>query len=103
MIGKEELIMDRFGGQMNLCDFGANMEDCPGPGCLGPLGTEITPSSMYDWGSIVNRGFVKDSLKALFPDRVDDIEAAIAVGEYGVESYWCRVACCFIFMMSCMQ
>jgi hypothetical protein len=51
----------------------------------------------------VDRTFVRDSLKALFPDRVEEIEQKIDPGEYGVESYWCRFACCFVFMISCMD
>jgi hypothetical protein len=102
MIAKEEVVMDGFAGQMYLCDFGANMEQCPGPGCRGPYGTEITGPRLYNWDAIANRNFVKDSLKALFPDRSKEIDAKIDVGEYGVESYWCRLSCCFIFMISCM-
>lgn len=102
MLAKEEVVMDGYAGQMFLCDFGKGVEDCPGPGCRGPLGTDITGPRMYSWGAIVDRLFVKDSLKALFPDRVDEINDKVDPGEYGVESYQCRYACCFIFMIALM-
>lgn len=103
MLAKEEIIMDGFAGQMFLCDFGADLTDCPGPGCRGPAGTDITGPRLYNWDAIVNRNFVKDSLKTLFPEKIDEINANIDPGEYGVESYWCRLACCFIFMITCMD
>mmetsp|Transcript_18376 Transcript_18376/g.29004 ORF Transcript_18376/g.29004 Transcript_18376/m.29004 type:complete len:434 (+) Transcript_18376:102-1403(+) len=103
MLSKEENVMDLFAGQMNLCDFGAFVDRCPGPGCKGPGGTDITASRMYNWDSFLNRNFVKDSFKALFPDRLEDIDRLVDPGEYGVESYWCRFMCCFVFMIPCMQ
>jgi len=103
MLAKEEDVMDAFGGQMYLCDFGAHAEACPGPGCRGPGGTDITGPRLYRWDAIVNRMFVKDSLKALLPDRIAEINELVDVGEYGIESYWCRCACCFIFMVSCQD
>lgn len=102
LLAKEEVVMDGFGGQMFLCDFGAGMEDCPGLGCRGPAGSQITAPRLYSWTAIVNRNFVKDSLKAVLPDKHEEIDKMVDPGEYGVESYWCRFACCFIFMMSCM-
>merc|ERR1712196_489367 len=62
----------------------------------------MTPSRLYSWDAIVNRNFVRDSLKAVLPDKIKEINELVDVGEYGIESYWCRLACCFIFMMSCM-
>lgn len=103
MLAKEEIIMDGFAGQMFLCDFGAGIEACPGPGCRGPGGTDVTGPRLYSWEAIVDRTFVRDSFAALFPDKIDEINAKIDPGEYGVESYWCRLACCFIFMISCMD
>lgn len=102
MLAKEEVVMDAFGGQMFLCDFGADLELCPGPGCRGPGGTDITGPRLYSWNAIVGRNFVKDSLKAIFPDKLREIEELVDVGEYGLESYWCRTMCAFIFMVSCM-
>lgn len=101
MVAKEQLVMDNFAGQMHLCDFG--LEACPGAGCRGPAGTDITPSRLYGWSDIMNRNFVKDSLKALFPDRVEEIDAKVDPGEYGMESNMCRYLCCFIFMIDCLD
>jgi len=103
MIAKEEIVMDMFGGQMWLCDFGADLANCPGPGCRGPGGTDVSAARLYSWDAIVNRNFVKDSMKAVFPDKIQEINDFVDPGEYGVESYWCRLACCFIFMISCMD
>lgn len=102
MLAKEQHVMDVFAGKMHLCDFGAFIENCPGLGCLGPGGSDLTPPRMYGFEAWVNRNFVRDSLKAIFPDRIDDIEHLVDPGEYGVESYWCRLTCCFIFMIALM-
>eukprot|EP00929_Paragymnodinium_shiwhaense_P005433 TRINITY_DN10737_c0_g1_i1.p1 TRINITY_DN10737_c0_g1~~TRINITY_DN10737_c0_g1_i1.p1 ORF type:complete len:504 (+),score=56.66 TRINITY_DN10737_c0_g1_i1:115-1626(+) len=103
LIYKEQLVWDRFGGQMNLCNFGANIESCPGaPGCVGPGGTEYTPSRVYDYAAIVNRNFVRDSLLAVFPHMQDEIDAKVDPGEYGLESHSCRIICVFLFVMSLM-
>lgn len=98
---QEQLVMDAFAGRMHLCDFG--IDTCPGPGCRGPAGTDITPSRLYDHHDIVSRTFMKDSLKAIFPDRIEDINAKLDVGEYGMESNMCRYICCFIFMINCLD
>jgi hypothetical protein len=102
MIAKEENVMDGFGGQMFLCDFGAHLENCPGPGCIGPFGTNITAPRLYSWSSIAIRNFARQSLQTLFPDKLNEISLKVDPGEYGLESYWCRLACCFIFMICCM-
>jgi len=68
----------------------------------GPGGTDFTPTRMYSFEAWVNRNFVRDSFKALFPERAKDIDELVDPGEYGVESYWCRLTCCFIFMIALM-
>jgi len=104
MIAKEESVMDLFGGQMYLCDFGAFLTDCPGsPGCIGPGGTPISAPRMYPWAQWNTRNFVRDSLKAVFPEKLREIAESVDPGEYGVESYGCRWLCCFIYMMSVMN
>jgi len=104
MIAKEETVMDLFAGQMYLCDFGAHVKDCPGHDwCIGPHGTQITPPRLYSWNTWSTRVFVKQSLEAHFPERIDDINKLVDPGEYGLESYSCRWLCCFIFMMSVMS
>lgn len=106
-LAKEERVMDRFSGQMNLCDFGAftgpwALSECDelGTGCMGPGGTTITNPRLYSWTQWTTRKFVADSLKAVFPDKASLIDEKADPGEYGVESYWCRLLCCFIFMAS---
>ncbi|CAE7883988.1 unnamed protein product [Symbiodinium microadriaticum] len=47
------------GGQMYLCDFGANLNACT-----------VDPNAEGAWQT---RSFVAASLKALFPDKADDI------------------------------
>lgn len=99
-LNKEQHVMDAFGGQMNLCDFGAG-QSCPdGDGCTGPLGTQITPSRLYSYSQWSTRIFVKDSLASLFPGREQDISDMVDPGEYGVESHSVRVLCTFIFVMT---
>jgi len=97
--------MDKFAGQMNLCNFGALIESCPhGPNCIGPGGTNYKDAGrVYDYNSWVTRNFVRDSLKQLFPDKADIIHASIDPGEYGLENYWVRFVCVFVFMMSVMS
>lgn len=101
MISKEEEVMDAYSGQMYLCDLGAGVDRCPnGPGCLGPGGTPYSAPRMYPFDQWVTRNFVRDSLKAIFPDKVDLINKDVDPGEYGLESYKCRLMCCFLFMVS---
>jgi len=110
MISEAEHVNDLFGGQMYVCDFGATTDECPldaktpSEKCKpGPFGSVATAPRMYDWDSIINRQFMKDSLTHLFPDKIKDIDAHLDVGEYGIENYWCRFVCCFIFMIACME
>lgn len=103
MLSKEDNVMNKFSGEMYLCDFGAFAENCPGPGCLGPGGTDVTAPRMYDIESYLKRKFVRDSFIALFPDRVTEAFEKVDIGEYGVEDYLLRWTCCFVFMISCMD
>lgn len=105
MLAKEENVMDLFAGQMNLCDFGAYAEVVAGPGGFGPGGTEITTARTYSWAAYAQRTFLRDSLKALLKGTHtgEEIDNVIDPGEYGVESHSCRLVCCFIFVISCMQ
>jgi len=54
---------------------------------------------MYNWGVWTTRIFVRDSFKSLFPDRAEEIEAKIDPGEYGIESYYLRIVCCFLYVI----
>jgi len=103
-IEMEEMVMDVYGGQPYLCDFGAPFDNCPDdPGCLGPAGTQITPPRLYNYHTWATRTFMKDSMKILFPDKADLIDEKIDAGEYGAESRWCRWLCCFLFMVGVME
>jgi len=65
-------------------------------------GTHMTAPRLYGWNAWVLRGFVRDSLKALFPDMQDQISEIADPGEYGLESYTCRLMCVVIFIISIM-
>jgi hypothetical protein len=101
---REESVMDGFAGQVYLCDFGRNVDNCPGgAGCKGPGGTDITAATMYSFPIWNARVFVRDSLKLLFPDKAEEIHEKVQPGEYGLESARCRFLCCFLFMVSMMS
>jgi len=101
VINEEAIVMNAYSGQMHLCDFGASIESCPGaPSCLGPSGTEITAPRLYSYAIWSTRIFIRDSMKTIFPDKADEIEGKIDPGEYGIENYYCRLVCCFLFMMA---
>jgi len=93
-----------FSGQMHLCDFGAALPQCgtnsTAPNCLGPGGTTLSYPRLYSYDIWSTRKFASDALSQLFPERADEIKAAMDPGEYGIENYWCRAACIFIFMMA---
>lgn len=100
MIGEEQLTWYPFAGQMHLCDFGANIVDCPdAPNCKGPLGTEYSAPRLYDYNIWSTRIFIRDSLKAIFPHKASEFDAKIDPGEYGMENYYCRLACIFLFII----
>jgi len=103
LLMKEEMVMDAFAGQMNLCDFGG-ASGCPnGPGCVGPGGTRITPSRLYTFDTWNTRKYVKEALLILFPDREKEINENVDPGEYGVESSHVRFVCTFIFVMGTLS
>lgn len=100
MISKEERINDKFGGQMHLCNMGTGMGSCPGSSdCQGPSGTLYTPERLYNYHTWVTRSFVRDSLAAIFPERLAELNEKVDPGEYGLESYWLRMACHLVFVM----
>jgi len=100
-VSKEERVMDNFGGQMSLCDFGKTIDDCEGEACMGPGGTELTDASrLYSWNMWTNRRFLRDSMKAVFPDQAKKIDELVDPGEYGLESYVCRLLCVAVFVIS---
>lgn len=102
MISKEERVMSKYGGQMHLCDFGAEIQNCPdGPNCVGPGGTTYTSARLYNFQMWATRSYVRDAFKAIFPDRAADIDEKIDPGEYGLESYHLRILSCVIFVIGC--
>mmetsp|Transcript_48037 Transcript_48037/g.88466 ORF Transcript_48037/g.88466 Transcript_48037/m.88466 type:complete len:498 (-) Transcript_48037:72-1565(-) len=104
MIAQEEKVFDLFAGQMYLCDFGANLPSCPeGPGCEGPGGTSYSPPRVYEFDTWSTRVYVREALRQLFPDRVEEVDKFADPGEYGLESLWCRYLCCLIFMLSVVE
>lgn len=94
--------MNPFGGQMHLCDFASHVADCPNsPNCHGPGGKEFqNPGTLYPYDIWNTRKFLRDSLMALFPDLKDEIADKVDPGEYGLEGYYCRYLCIFVFMVS---
>jgi len=104
MIAVEQRLNDKFLGHMALCNMGAGLPNCPGShDCVGPAGTTYTAERLYNWETWFNRMFVKKSFVALFPDRTDEINELLDPGEYGLESFWLRLTCCFLFVMGIWQ
>lgn len=86
---------------MHLCDFGADIDSCPeGRNCQGPGGTTFTFPRLYSFDQWIMRSWVRDTLRGSFPEKREEIDRLADPGEYGLESYSCRLICCFIFMMS---
>merc|ERR1711966_607662 len=102
MIGMEQYIIYPFGGRMHLCDYGADVGQChlepDAPNCRGPDGTALSYPRLYSYHIWSVRTFYKETLDSIFPHRGEDILKVADPGEYGIENYWCRAACVFIFM-----
>jgi hypothetical protein len=97
----EAQIMDTLAGKMHLCDYGREMAKCPdGPHCTGPGGTTYTRTGLYSFNQWSVRNFVRDMLLAIDENKTDLIESKVLPGEYGMESYSCRLVVCFLFTMS---
>jgi len=94
--------MNPYGGQMHLCDFASHVANCPNnKDCHGPGGKEIpNPGSLYPYDIWNTRKFVRDGMQSLFPDMKDEIASKFDPGEYGIESYYCRLICIFLFMVA---
>jgi hypothetical protein len=103
MVELEAEVMDKFAGQMNLCDFGAMVETCPGgSNCIGPGGTNYdNPGRLYKFNVWLTRTFLRDSLATLLAgtEQEAEIAAKIDPGEYGLENYWCRIMAVFLYLM----
>merc|ERR1719362_1001204 len=105
-IGEASQVMDVLAGKMHLCDFAAELEQCPdGPHCIGPGGTKYTSDGLYSFDIWSVRTYMRDSLTTIlqgsnYSNLVDSIQDNFAPGEYGLESYWCRILACFLFMLN---
>mmetsp|Transcript_40303 Transcript_40303/g.93415 ORF Transcript_40303/g.93415 Transcript_40303/m.93415 type:complete len:484 (+) Transcript_40303:33-1484(+) len=101
MIGEEQHFWYPFAGQMHLCDFGASMQDCPdAPNCVGPAGTKLSYPRLYGYDIWSTRTFLKQSLEAVFPTQRATISGNVDPGEYGLENFYCRLACVFLFVLA---
>eukprot|EP00746_Dinoflagellata_sp_MGD_P003968 gnl/MRDRNA2_/MRDRNA2_107679_c0_seq1.p1 gnl/MRDRNA2_/MRDRNA2_107679_c0~~gnl/MRDRNA2_/MRDRNA2_107679_c0_seq1.p1 ORF type:complete len:434 (+),score=68.72 gnl/MRDRNA2_/MRDRNA2_107679_c0_seq1:62-1363(+) len=102
-IGEATQIMAPLGGQMHLCDFGAGLATCPdAEHCTGPGGTRYTSTRLYGYTQWTVQKFAKQALIDVFPEKQDDIESKVDPGEYGIESFKCRLLCIFLFITSVM-
>lgn len=97
-LSKEELVMDQIESQMFLCDFGAYLDyagDHTGPG-----GTQMTSGRLYNWKQWAARVYAHDAVAALLPGLAANATTTMDPGEYGGESWWARIVCCFIFLIN---
>eukprot|EP00445_Apocalathium_hangoei_P079095 CAMPEP_0204175906 /NCGR_PEP_ID=MMETSP0361-20130328/47169_1 /ASSEMBLY_ACC=CAM_ASM_000343 /TAXON_ID=268821 /ORGANISM="Scrippsiella Hangoei, Strain SHTV-5" /LENGTH=485 /DNA_ID=CAMNT_0051134629 /DNA_START=99 /DNA_END=1553 /DNA_ORIENTATION=- len=106
MIGEEIVNWGRYASKMHLCDFaaGAGVEaDCGGrPNCVGPGGTNATAARLYDFDIWSLRIFMKQSLETVLPHSrfvMEEVDQQVDPGEWGMSSFYCRIVCCFVFMM----
>eukprot|EP00928_Gymnodinium_smaydae_P048934 TRINITY_DN32786_c0_g1_i1.p1 TRINITY_DN32786_c0_g1~~TRINITY_DN32786_c0_g1_i1.p1 ORF type:complete len:474 (-),score=69.83 TRINITY_DN32786_c0_g1_i1:25-1446(-) len=104
LIQWDTVVAQPLAGKMHLCDFGAFLHQCPGaPTCKGPGGTDVTAARLQNFETWASRSFVRDALVELFPNLRHDIFNKVDPGEYGLESYGCRLVFVFIFMMDVMS
>jgi len=103
-VGESTQIMAPLGGEMHLCDFAANLDNCPdGSGCLGPGGTKYTRNRLYGYTQWAIQKFVKQAFLDVHPDKEDVIKQHIDPGEYGMENHSCRLVCICLFVMSVVK
>jgi len=107
-VGEATQIMNPLGGQMHLCDFGARLDSCTGPGttvpgCQGPGGTQFSPPRLYGYTQWAVQKFTKQALLDVLPDKEDAINEKVDPGEYGMENFNCRAVCLFLFTLSVMH
>lgn len=103
MIGEEFNLWFPFAGRMHLCDFGRSIKDCPGGSdCVGPRGTTLSYPRLYDFDVWGTRIFVQDSIKVAHATDTD-ISDKVDPGEYGLENFYCRMVCIFLFLKSTLN
>mmetsp|Transcript_8054 Transcript_8054/g.18836 ORF Transcript_8054/g.18836 Transcript_8054/m.18836 type:complete len:423 (-) Transcript_8054:148-1416(-) len=106
LVGEATQIMAPLGGQMHLCDFGAHLDECEGPGgtwipeCTGPGGTQFAPPRLYGYTQWAVQKFIKQALLDVVPDQEEVINDKVDPGEYGLENRGCRWLCLFLFVLS---
>merc|ERR1719265_3047964 len=107
MIGEEAHVMSAFAHQPHMCDFGKGVAFCNTeeglPSCQGPRGTTYALSRLYGFKNFALRTYYTDALKAIFPDKSEAIDKFADPGEFGMEDFYCRLVCCFLFMMAVMD
>jgi len=64
---------------------------------------ELFVPQVVRFRSMEHKNVLRQSLQALFPDKADKITELVDPGEYGMESYFCRVACLFVFSLACLK
>jgi hypothetical protein len=104
-IGEASQVISALGGQMHLCNFGGGLSvnSCFNDSekdCIGPGGTQFTPSRLYSYMQWNIQIFAKNALLAVLPEKEDVINAHVDPGEYGIENWSCRLVCCWLFSMS---
>eukprot|EP00913_Durusdinium_trenchii_P002333 g2155.t1 len=76
-------------------------QDCPdATNCIGPLGTNFSYPRLYNFGIWSTRTFVQQSLEVVAP--FSDVSQSVDPGEYGLENFYCRIACISLFLLSTM-
>mmetsp|Transcript_37372 Transcript_37372/g.98556 ORF Transcript_37372/g.98556 Transcript_37372/m.98556 type:complete len:466 (-) Transcript_37372:122-1519(-) len=110
MIGEEVGVMNNYAGKMHLCDLGAGAgveSDCASrPNCVGPAGTMVSAPRLYDFDIWNLRMFAKLSIESILPNTPfirDEVDKLIDPGEWGIQNYYCRIACVFLFIMAVMD
>lgn len=101
----ESAVMNYYGSQPHLCNFGQFYDMCPGsPDCTGPGGTTYEIGGHVSRFSTWNmRVFARNSMLLLKPNRTETIHKNINPGEYGVQSPLCRDICVFLFVLLVMD
>merc|ERR1719171_2919541 len=87
-IALKENCMNEYSGKMHLCNFGLSYDQCQAQdglsNCVGPGGTNYTKADIYSsYTTWSTRKFFKSALLSTFPERSEEIEKNVEVGEFG--------------------
>lgn len=102
-VSREEYVKEPFGGEMYLCDFGSRAENDKGDRGRGPGGSEFSVARIHDFTTWQTRRYAERAFLALFPEKTKEINEHVDPGEFGLESYYCRIICCLVFMTTCLE